>query len=73
MDSIGLSLLVVQGAGHVLEEEVDVIDGGTGGGSQLHEGENGVPECIAVDLSEYGFGVLEFVLLLGEGKCHSQS
>ena len=72
MDSVRLSLLVVQGAGHVLEEEVDVINGGTGGGSQLHEGENGVTESITVDLSKNGFGILELVCFVGSGDCKNQ-
>jgi hypothetical protein len=58
MDSVFFGLLVVQGGDEVLEEEVDVINGGTGRGSQLHEREDGISKGVTVDFSQHSLGVL---------------
>jgi len=68
VDGISSLLVALDLGGDVVGQEVDLVDGGSGGEVQLDDGEDGVAESVFVDFGENGFGVLEFVLLIGESQ-----
>lgn len=73
VNAVLLGLLVVQGTCQVLEEEVDLVNGGTSCSGQLDHGQQGVTQGVTVDLGENRFGILELVLLLTSNDGEDQS